>query len=119
MNKKKESKREAVIERMPPQSIEAEMAVLGSMLIDNEAVSKAIEILDETAFYRTAHRKIFQAAVKLFEAQEKVDMLTVSNQLEKMGCLEEVGSAYFLTELVNQVPSAASVEHLVPRGDCR
>ena len=111
MNQKKESQKETVIERIPPQSIEAEMAVLGSMLIDNEAVSKAIEILDETAFYRSAHRKIFQAAVKLFEAQEKVDMLTVSNQLEKMGCLEEVGSAYFLTELVNQVPSAASVEH--------
>ena len=111
MNQKKESQKETVIERMPPQSIEAEIAVLGSMLIDNEAVSKAIEILDETAFYRSAHRKIFQAAVKLFEAQEKVDMLTVSNQLEKMGCLEEVGSAYFLTELVNQVPSAASVEH--------
>ncbi len=108
---KKESKKETVIERMPPQSIEAEMAVLGSMLIDNEAVSKAIEILDETAFYRSAHRKIFQAAVKLFEQQENVDMVTVSNELEKMGCLEEVGGPYLLTELVNQVPSAASVEH--------
>jgi len=108
---KKESKKETVIERMPPQSIEAEMAVLGSMLIDNEAVSKAIEILDETAFYRSAYRKIFQAAVKLFEQQENVDMVTVSNELEKMGCLEEVGGPYLLTELVNQVPSAASVEH--------
>ena len=55
------------MERMSPQAIEAEMAVLGSMLIENEAVSKAIEILDETAFYRTAHQKIFQAAIRLFE----------------------------------------------------
>lgn len=112
MNKKKQPPKEVVTERMPPQAIDAEMAVLGSMLIDNEAVSKSIEILgDESAFYRPAHQKIFEAAVTLFEQQEKVDMLTVSNQLEKMGCLEEVGGAYFLTEIVNQVPSAASVEH--------
>ncbi|MFQ5676701.1 MAG: DnaB-like helicase N-terminal domain-containing protein, partial [bacterium] len=112
MNKKKDAPKDVVAERMPPQAVEAEMAVLGSMLIDNEAVSKAIEVLgDESTFYRMAHQKIFQAAVHLFEHQEKVDMLTVSNELEKMGCLEDVGGAYFLTELVNQVPSSASVEH--------
>lgn len=98
-------------ERMPPQAIEAEMAVLGSMLIENEAVSKAIENLDETAFYRTAHQKIFQAAIKLFEQHKKVDLLTISDELQKMDALDEVGGAYYLTELVNRVPSAASVEY--------
>ncbi|MFQ5865405.1 MAG: replicative DNA helicase [bacterium] len=105
------TEKEISSERMPPQAIDAEMAVLGSMLIENEAVSKAIEILDDSAFYRAAHQKIFQAAVKLFEQQKKVDLLTLSDELEKMNVLEEVGGAYYLTELVNRVPSAASVEY--------
>ncbi len=109
MNKK--SNKEINIDRMPPQAIEAEMAVLGSMLLENEAVSKAIELLDETAFYRTAHQKIFQASVKLFEKQNKVDMLTVADELEKMSSLDDAGGAYYLTELVNRVPSAASVDY--------
>lgn len=97
-------------ERMPPQAIEAEMAVLGAMLIENDAVSRAIEILDDSAFYRTAHQKIFRAGVNLFEQQKRVDLLTISDALEKMGDLDEVGGAYYLTELANRVPSAASVE---------
>ncbi|RMD90733.1 MAG: replicative DNA helicase [Calditrichaeota bacterium] len=98
-------------ERMPPQAVEAEMAVLGAMLLESEAVSKAIEILDETAFYKTAHQIIFKAAINLFEEQKKIDMLTIADELEKMGKLDEVGGAYYLTELVNRVPSAAGVEY--------
>ena len=109
MNSK--NNKEIVTDRMPPQSVEAEMAVLGSMLIDNEAVSKAIELLDESSFYRPAHQKIFQAAAHLFESQEKVDMLTIANELGKMDALEDVGGAYYITELSNRVPSSASVEH--------
>ncbi len=91
------AEQEQVVDRMPPQAVEEEMAVLGSMLIDKDAVSRAIEILDESAFYRDAHRKIFTAAVNLFEKMENVDMLTLSNELEKMGVLEEVGGAYYIT----------------------
>ena len=97
-------------ERMPPQAIEAEMAVLGSMLIDKEAVTNCIERLDHTAFYRTAHQKIFQAAVNLDERGIEVDYLTIKDELERMGDLEEVGGAYYITELTNRVASAASVE---------
>lgn len=104
------SNKEVVTDRMPPQAIEEEMAVLGSMLIDKEAVGKGIEVLEASSFYKSAHQKIFQAAVKLYERNTEVDYLTITDELEKMGVLEEVGGAYYITELANRVPSAASVE---------
>lgn len=103
---------EEVIERMPPQDLDAEMAVLGSMLIDNEAVGKAIEILgDESPFYRTNHQKIFRAAENLFEKHQPVDVLTLTDELRRQGWLEDVGGAYYLTELSQRIPSAANVEY--------
>ncbi len=98
-------------DRMPPQAIEEEMAVLGSMLIDGRAVNRAIELLDETAFYKTAHRHIFDAAVALYEQNTEIDYLTITDQLERMGVLDDVGGAYYVTQLANSVPSAASVEY--------
>jgi len=98
------------LERMPPQAIEEEMAVLGSMLIDRDAINKTLEILTVEDFYKPAHRQIFQAIVNLDTKNSHVDYITVSDELEKMGALDEVGGAYFLTELTNFVPSAARVE---------
>ena len=98
-------------DRVPPQSVEAEMAVLGSMLLDREATGKAIEILDETAFYKEAHRKIFQAAVSLYDRNEPVDLITLTEELNRRKQLEEVGGSYYLTELAESVPSAANVEY--------
>jgi len=103
---------EEVIERMPPQDVEAEMAVLGSMLIDVDAVGKAIEILgDEEPFYRPAHQKIFRAAANLFEKQQPVDMLTLTDELRRLKWLDDVGGSYYLTELTQRIPSAANVEY--------
>ena len=111
MNKSPE-KETTVTERMSPQAIDAEMAVLGSMLIDKDAVSTCLELLDASAFHRTAHQKIFQAVVNLDErGHTEADYLTVTDELEKMGMLDEVGGAYYITELANKVPSAASVEY--------
>lgn len=98
-------------DRIPPQSIEAEMAVLGSMLIDKEAVGKVVEILDEFCFYKEAHRKIYAAAVHLYEKNEPVDIVTLSEELKRRKELEGVGGSYYLTELVESVPSAANVEY--------
>jgi len=111
MNKKPATKKEIITDRMPPQAIEEEMAVLGSMLIDKEAVNKSIELLDKSAFYKGAHQKIFEAALTLYERNVEVDYLTITDQLDKMGVLDEVGGAYYVTELANIVPSAASVEY--------
>ncbi|MCR4439225.1 MAG: replicative DNA helicase [bacterium] len=99
------------VDRVPPQSLEAEMAVLGAMLLQEEAVLKAIEMLDEQSFHKPAHRKIFRAALALHERNEPVDIVTLSDELERQKELEEVGGSYYLTELVERIPSAANVEY--------
>lgn len=100
-----------VIDRIPPQDVAAEMAVLGAMLIEREAVSKAFEVLDDTSFYKTDHQRIFQAMQTLFERSDPIDTLTVSAELQKAGNLDAVGGAYYLTELASRVPSAANVTY--------
>ncbi len=105
------SKSEPKTDRIPPQDIDAEMAVLGAMFIENEAVGKAVEILDESAFYRTAHQKIFKAAYNLYEERQPVDVITLADKLQKSGDLEAVGGNYYLIQLAEKVPSAANVEY--------
>ena len=96
---------------IPPQAIEAENAVIASMLLSREAVSTAVELLDDTCFYKDAHKHIFLSALALFEKNQPIDILTISNELEKRGLLEAVGGHYYLTELVERVPSASNIEY--------
>jgi replicative DNA helicase len=96
--------------RVPPQAIAVEQQVLGAMLIEKEAVPKALEVLDRDSFYRDAHGKIFQAMASLFDKTEPIDVTTVTEELRRMGQLEAVGGAYYLTELTMKVTSAAHVE---------
>ncbi len=96
---------------MPPQAVEAEMAVLGAIMLDSQAASTAFEILDETAFYRDIHRKIFLASLSLYERNEPIDVLMVATELKKKNDLEAIGGDYYLTELVDRLPSAANAEY--------
>jgi len=105
------AKKEDILTRMPPQAIDAESAVIASMLQSSDATSVAIELLDDTCFYKDAHKKIFMSAFVLYERLEPVDILTVTNELQKRGHLEAVGGAVYLAELVEQMPSAASIEY--------
>ncbi|MBN2200735.1 replicative DNA helicase [bacterium] len=98
-------------ERVPPQSIEAEKAVLGSVMLDNESIGKAIEMIDPSHFYRTAHQKIFTAALNLYERNEPVDLITLSEELKRQKILDEIGGSYYLTELAESIPSSANVEY--------
>jgi replicative DNA helicase len=98
-------------DRVPPQSVEAEMAVLGSIMMDNESIGKAVEILDASYFYKTAHQKVFQAALSLYEKNEPVDLITLSEELKRVKQLDEIGGSYFLTQLAESVPSSANVEY--------
>src|SRR5688572_20616422 len=93
--------------QVPPQAVEAEMAVLGSMLIEAEAVEKALELLDEKQFYKEAHRKIFTAAVNLYTRGQAVDLVTVGEELRTLKWIGEVGGAQYLSELVGRVATAA------------
>ncbi|HEX9934760.1 MAG TPA: replicative DNA helicase [bacterium] len=111
LNKKKPQTQDAVFDRVPPQALEAEMAVLGSLLIDNESIGKVIEILDVTDFYRTSHQKVYQAALSLYEKNEPVDVITLSNELTRQKWLEEIGGPYYLTELTESVASSANVDY--------
>ena len=106
------NKLEAMIEeRVPPQNIEAEQAVLGAMLIDKEAIAKASEILTSTDFYREAHRVIFNAMLELYNKNEAVDMVTVTEILKRDNKLEDIGGLAYITSLANVVLTAANVKY--------
>jgi replicative DNA helicase len=97
--------------RVPPQALEVEKSVLGAMLLDKEAVGVALENIEETIFYREAHRKIFLAMVALYEKNEPIDVITLSDELKKRNELDDIGGTYYLTELASMVPSAANIEY--------
>ncbi len=101
---------ESQIGRLPPQSIEAERSVLGSMLIEAEAIPRALTLLVPEDFYRDAHRAIYEAMLRLFDRSEPVDLVTLSAELGKAGRLESIGGAAYLTQLASGVPTAAHVE---------
>jgi len=99
------------VEKIPPQNIDAEMAVLGSMLIDQDVIGDAIETLDEASFYKDSHRKIFAAMVKLFDENKGVDMVTLIEELKKAGSLDSLGGPSFITSLASSVPTSANFTH--------
>jgi replicative DNA helicase len=99
------------IDRLPPQSIEAEQSVLGALLIDRDAVIEVAEILRPEDFYRGAHGDVYGAVLDLYERREPVDIVTVSEVLERRGVLESVGGAAYLTGLINLTPTAVNATY--------
>jgi len=102
---------ELFLDRTPPQNIEAEQAVLGSIFLDIEALFKASELLRAEDFYRTAHQRIFEVMVELNENDQPVDLVTVTSELHDRKWLDEVGGVSYLSDLANSVPTAANVEY--------
>jgi replicative DNA helicase len=98
-------------DKIPPQSIEAEQAVLGAMLLDHDTISHAIETLDAGFFYKESHRKIYSAIVKLFDENKGVDMITLIEELKKHGSLDDVGGPAYITNLTSSVPTSANFVH--------
>lgn len=97
------------LRKIPPQQIEAEQSLLGGILIDNDGLPQALEVLRGDEFYRDAHRIIFSAIQDLFERNEPVDLVTIAALLAEQNRLEAVGGATYLASLANTVPSAANV----------
>ena len=95
-----------MIDRLPPQSLEAEQSVLGAILIDRDAVVEVAEFLRPADFYRQANGKIFEAVLELFERREPIDIVTVSEALERSNELEGVGGRAYLSSLSNSTPTA-------------
>ncbi len=98
-------------DRTPPFSLEAEIAVLGGMLMDRDAVPAAIELLNEAMFYREANRRLYRSMVRLFERGDVIDVITVSEELKKTGEMESAGGFDYLAALVDAVPTAANLEY--------
>jgi replicative DNA helicase len=101
----------ATYERIPPQAVDVERAVLGAMLLDNQAIGRAVEILDEDCFYDGSHRRIFQAICALFERNEAADQITVAEELKKRKQLEETGGVLYLAQLTAEVVTSANIEY--------
>jgi replicative DNA helicase len=101
----------AIAGRVPPHSLEAEVAVLGGILLEPPALARSLEILTPECFYKTGHRTIFQAAIALFERGEAVDIVTMTDQLRRMDRLDSVGGTVALSSLLGSVATAANVEY--------
>jgi replicative DNA helicase len=96
--------------RIPPQAVDLEEAVLGAMMLEQNALTNVVDIMKPEVFYKEAHQKIFKAIYLLFSDSEPVDILTVTQKLQKQGELEAVGGAYYISMLTNRVASSANVE---------
>ncbi len=99
------------LKKLPPQSIEAEMSILGGILLDNEAINRALEVLVPEDFYRESHRKILRAMIDLNDRGEPCDLVTLTTMLKKKGELEEAGGGAYLATLVDYVPTAANIAY--------
>jgi replicative DNA helicase len=99
------------VDRVPPNAIDVEMAVLGAMMLEQGAAARVFEILDETCFFKDAHRDVFLAAQRLYQRNDPIDIVTVTEALNAANQLDDVGGAAYLAELTGVVASPANVEH--------
>ena len=97
--------------KLQPQAVDLEEAVLGALMLEKDALTTVIEILQIESFYKESHQKIYEAILQLFDNSEPVDILTVTNQLRKNGTLEFAGGSFYISGLTQRVNSAANVEY--------
>jgi len=99
------------LQNIPPQNLDAEQSVLGGILLENEAIAKALEMISAADFYKEAHRRIFNRMLDLYERNEPIDLITLTDELTKRKELEGVGGASYLAEVVSMAPTAANIRH--------
>ncbi|MCC5909553.1 MAG: replicative DNA helicase [Clostridiaceae bacterium] len=97
--------------KVPPHSIEAEQSVLGSMLMDRESIITALEILKPEDFYKEAHREIFESIFDIFNREEPVDLITITEELKKRGILDAIGGIPYINSLSEGVPITANIRY--------
>lgn len=102
---------ELFADRLPPQNIEAEQAVLGAIFLEPSSLTMASELLIPEDFYRAAHQRIFNVMLKLNDKGEAVDLVTVTEELNAAKMLEDTGGVTYLSELAASVPTAANIEY--------
>ncbi len=99
------------LEKNLPHNLDAERSILGSIILENNALNLAQEILKETDFYREGHRKIFRIMESLVEGSSVIDLVTLKNELQRSGDLDAVGGAAYISSLVDGVPKSANIEY--------
>ena len=99
------------VAKQPPSAVEVETSVLGAMLLDNEAVPKAIEVLKSEAFFDKRNRIIYEAMCSLYESNEPIDTVSIYEELKKSGKADEAGGAVYLSKLSQDISSAANVDY--------
>ena len=102
---------EAIMGRIPPNSIEAEQSVLGAMIIDKEAINSALEIIKPEDFYKEANREIFETMIVLFNKNEPVDLITLSEELKRRGTLDNIGGVTYLANLSSSIATTANIKY--------
>ncbi len=99
------------MEKLLPQNLQAERGVLGSIIIDPDAVALVADFLNADDFYRDAHRSIYEAIQELYNHREPADFLTLCDELERRNKLDDIGGASYITSLINQVPTSGNAEY--------
>lgn len=102
---------EVLQDRVPPQNLEAEQAVLGSILLDAESLIEAMEYIQPKDFYKRSHQTIFEVMIKLNDTGEAIDVITIKDRLDSLNLLEDAGGLGYLSELAMVVPTAANITH--------
>jgi replicative DNA helicase len=97
------------LDKLPPQNIEAEQSVLGAILLDNNALYTAFELITQDDFYKDSNKKIFIAMTELLEKNEPIDIITLTDHLRKKDDLDTIGGTQYLTSLVSMIPTSANV----------
>ncbi|MBT3816713.1 MAG: replicative DNA helicase, partial [Candidatus Magasanikbacteria bacterium] len=96
--------------RVPPQNIEAEMSLLGAILLDKEAMFKIVDLMEAEYFYKNSHKRIYETMLELYAKSEPIDVLTLSNRLREKKLIEQVGGNSYIVKLSNMVPTASHIE---------
>ncbi len=106
-------RQDAPLHKVPPQNIEAEQAVLGGILLENDSINRVLEVLayDGTDFYREAHRRLFRAMVSLFDKNSPIDVVTITDMLKTDDALESVGGLSYIGALLESTPTAANINY--------
>jgi len=99
------------LDRVPPQNIEAEQSVIGAIMLENEVLPSVMEYLSPDDFYRDAHKRIYSAMLDLYDKDEPIDLITLTDQMRKRNELEVIGGASYLSSIVSQVPTSANVRY--------
>ena len=101
------------LNRVPPHDIEAEQAVLGSMMLDKDAVIASLEVLKEDDFYREDNKAVFSSISSLYSKNEPIDLITVKKELIENGNFERIGGIEFIASLPSKVPTTANIDKYI------